>query len=164
MATNTPPAPPPPAGASAAGTGAVIDPFRQYNWRLEIGGATQAYFTACTGLGVDIEVIKYREAGNRQIVRALPGQVDYQPITLHFGLTSTRDMFDWLMAAVEGRADRRNVSIIVLDSEGNESERSPRWNLEAAWVAAWRGATLDALSRQVAIETITLVYDRLVRA
>ncbi len=145
-------------------TGNPIDPFRAYNWRLEIGGATQAYFTACSGLGVTVDVIKYREAGNLQIVRALPGQVNYEPITLYYGLTPSREMFDWLMASVEGRADRRNCSIIVLDSQGNEDQTAPRWNLENAWVAAWRGAQLNAMSLEVAIESITLVFDRLTRA
>ncbi len=145
-------------------TAAIVDPFRAYNWRLEIGGATQAYFTACSGLGVTVDVIKYREAGNLQIVRALPGQVNYEPITLYYGLTPSRDMFDWLMASVEGRTDRRNCSIIVLDSQGNEDQTAPRWNLENAWVAAWRGAQLNAMSLEVAIESITLVFDRLTRA
>ena len=145
-------------------TGRQLDPFRAYNWRLEIGGTAQAYFTACTGLGVTVEVIKYREAGNRQIVRSLPGQVQYEPITLHYGLTPSREMFEWLMTGVNGRVERRNCSIIVLNSEGNDEGGTPRWNLEAAWVAAWRGAQLNAMSPEVAIESVTLVYERLTRA
>ena len=78
-------------------TAAIVDPFRAYNWRLEIGGGAQAYFTACSGLGVTIDVIKYREAGNLQIVRPIPGQVNYEPITLYYGLTPSREVFDWLM-------------------------------------------------------------------
>lgn len=138
-----------------------VDPYRAYNWRLEIGGDAQAHFTACSGLEVEIEIIQYREAGNRQIVRAIPGQVQYTPITLHYGLTERREMFDWLMAAVEGRADRRNVSIVVLDSQAVNDV--VRWNLEAAWVAKWRGASLDAMSPSLAIESIVIAYDRLRR-
>jgi phage tail-like protein len=145
-------------------TAATIDPYRAYNWRLEIGGAAQAYFTACSGIGVTIDVIKYREAGTRQIVRSLPGQVQYEPITLYYGLTPSRDVFNWFMAGVEGRADRRNASIIMLNSEGNEDATAPRWNLEQAWIAAWRGARLDALNNEVAIESVTLVFERLTRA
>jgi|SRR4051812_23769500 phage tail-like protein len=145
-------------------TAAVVDPFRAYNWRLEIGGGAQAYFTACSGLGITVDVIKYREAGNLQIVRSIPGQVNYEPITFYYGLTPSREIFDWLMAGVQGRADRRNASIIVLNSEGNEDATAPRWNLENAWVAAWRGAQLNAMSLEVAIESITLVFDRMTRA
>jgi phage tail-like protein len=145
-------------------TAVVVDPFRAYNWRLEIGGGAQAYFTACSGMGITVDVIKYREAGNLQIVRAIPGQVNYEPITLYYGLTPSREIFDWLMAGVEGRADRRNASIIVLNSQGTEEATAPRWNLDNAWVAAWRGAQLNAMSLEVAIESITLVFDRMTRA
>lgn len=141
-----------------------VDPFRAYNWRLEIGGAQQAYFTACSALGVTVDVIKYREAGSRQIVRSIPGQVNYEPVTLYYGLTPSREIFDWMLAGVEGRADRRNVSIVVLNSQGTEDGTAPRWNLENAWVAAWRGAQLNAMSLEVAIESVTLVFDRLTRA
>jgi phage tail-like protein len=144
--------------------GNPVDPFRAYNWKLQIGGAAQAYFISCSGLGVSVDVIKYREAGNNQVIRSIPGQVNYEPVSLHFGLTSSREIFDWLMSGVEGRVERRNVSIIVLNSEGNEDPTAPRWNLENAWVASWRGAKLDAMSPDVAIESITLVYERLTRA
>ncbi len=145
-------------------TGKPVDPFRAYNWRLQIGNEQQAYFTACSGLGITVDVIKYREAGTRQIVRAIPGQVNYEPITFYYGLTPSREVFDWMMAGVGGKADRRNVSIVVLTSEGAEEAGTPRWNLDNAWVAAWRGAQLNAMSLELAIESVTLVFDRLTRA
>jgi phage tail-like protein len=143
-------------------TAAVVDPYRQYNWRIEVGNQAWAYFTACEGLGVSIDVIRYREAGNRQIARMIPGQVNYQPVTLHYGLTPSQDVFQWMMSGVEGRPDRRNVSIVVLDSPG--AADMLRWNLEAAWVASWHGSKLDALSPDLAIESMTVVYERLTRA
>ena len=148
-----------------AETGAVVDPFRAYNWRLDIGNAAMAYFTACSGPGVNVEVIKWREAGNRQIVRNIPGMVHYEPITLYYGLTTSRDVFDWLVSGVSGRADRRNVSIIMLNSEGNEDGAGVRWNLEATWVASWRGPRLDSLRPEspLAMESVVLVFDRLTR-
>ncbi|GIL11395.1 MAG: phage tail protein [Chloroflexi bacterium] len=142
--------------------GAIIDPYRAYNFKIEIRGVVEAHFTTCTGLGVTIDVIKYREGGLRQIVRNIPGQVNYEPVALHYGLTASADMFNWLWTAVEGKVERRNISILMLNSEGISEVL--RWNLSNAWVASWRGAHLDAMSREVAIESVTLVYDRLERA
>jgi phage tail-like protein len=142
-------------------TGSRTDPYRQYNWRVEVGESAWAHFTYCEGLGVSVDVIKYREAGNNQIMRAIPGQITYEPVTLHYGLTSSQDVFSWLMAAIEGRPDRRNVSIAMLDSTA--SEEVLRWNLEACWIAQWRAPKLDAASSNVAIENMTLVYERLTR-
>lgn len=145
-------------------TGNRQEPFRAYTWRLQLGSEDQAYFTACSGLGITIDVIKFREAGDHQIVRTLPGQVTYEPVTLYYGLTPSREVFNWLMSGVEGRVERRNASIIMLNSENTEDAQAPRWNLENAWIAAWRGAQLNTLSPEVAIESVTLVFDRLTRA
>ncbi len=160
--TNAPNPPPAPQDAAPATPGTVTDPYRAYNFKLEIQGVVEGHFTALDFPGVTLGVIKYREAGDRNTVRMIPGQVDYQPITLHYGLTSSRELFDWLMTAVNGNVDRKNVSIIILDAAG--ATEVVRWNLSAAWVAAWRGATLDALNHEIAIESVTLVYEALERA
>ena len=49
-----------------------VDPYRAYNFKLDITGVTEAHFTACSGLGIDVKYIKYREAGNNQVVRHIP--------------------------------------------------------------------------------------------
>ncbi|NIM94252.1 MAG: phage tail protein [Anaerolineales bacterium] len=143
-------------------TGTITDPYRAYNFKLIIEGKTEAHFTACKGLGVKVDAIKYRQGGERQVVRAIPGQVEYEPVTLYYGLTDSRELFEWLMTAVNGNVERQNVSILMLDSEG--VSEVTRWNLENAWPAVWRGASLDAMSHEVAIESLTLVYEGLQRA
>ncbi len=139
-----------------------IDPYRSYNFKLDIAGVTEGHFTECTGLGVKITPIEYREGGNNQVVRHIPGQVDYAAVTLRYGLTNSRELWDWLMQAIQGNVERKNVSIIMLDSEGNNEVT--RWNLNDSWPSEWRGAPLDAMSREIAIENLTLVFDTLERA
>jgi phage tail-like protein len=39
-----------------------------------------------------------------------------------------------------------------------------RWDLINAWPSEWHGAPLDALAREVAIESLTLVFESLQRA
>lgn len=139
-----------------------IDPYRAYNFKLLIEGVTEAHFTMCTGLGVAVEAIKYREAGNDQVVRRIPGRVEYADVTLSYGLTHSRDLWDWFLTAVTGSVERKNISILMLDPDG-VTERM-RWNLVDAWPREWRGAPLDALSQEVAIETLTLVFESMERA
>ena len=83
-------------------------------------------------------------------------------VTLRYGLTSSRELWDWLQSAAQGRVERKNVSILMLDSQGTSEVM--RWNLIDAWPSEWHSASLDALSREVAIESMTLVYDTLERA
>jgi phage tail-like protein len=148
--------------ATQPASGQATDPFAAYNFKLEMQGVTEGHFTACAGLGVSVQVISYREGGNNQVVHRIPGPVEYADVTLRYGLTRSRELWDWLLTAVQGRVQRRNVSIVVLDTDG--ATEVVRWNLFNAWVSQWRAAPLDALGRDVAIDSITLVYDTLERA
>lgn len=145
----------------AASPGTWVDPYRAYNFKLLVNNVTEGHFTAVSGLGVRVERIAYREAGANAIVRAVPGQVTYEPVTLSYGLTAATELWDWLMAAVEGRVSRRNVSIAVLDASG--AAEVLRWNLLNAWPCEWHGAPLDAMSRELAIESLTLAHEGLER-
>ncbi len=51
-----------------AQTGTRVDPYRAYNFKLEIQGVTEGHFTECSGLGVKVQAIAYREGGTSQVV------------------------------------------------------------------------------------------------
>lgn len=148
----------PPTGAEP---GTVVDPYRAYNFKLEIQGVTEGHFTRCDGLNIRVHAIRYRQGGMSQVVHSLPGPVEYGDITLRYGLTSSRDLWDWFLTAVQGRVQRKNVSVIMLGSDGTTEVM--RWNLVNAWAREWQGAVLDAMGREAAIESLTLVFDTLER-
>lgn len=137
------------------------DPYRSYNFKLQINNVNQGHFTECSGLGLKIEPIKYREAGNDLVVHHIPGPVDYTPLTLRYGLSDSTELWEWLMACAGGKVERRDISVIMLDSSG--ANEVLRWNLFNAWPSEWQGTVLNALSREIAIESLTLVYDSLSR-
>lgn len=138
------------------------DPLRSYNFKVVIQGVTEGHFTQCSGLGVRLGVIRYREGGQGQVARAIPGRVEYADVELRYGLTSSRELWDWLMTAVNGQVVRKNVSLLMLDPQG--TTELMRWDLVNAWPSQWRGAMLDAMSQEAAIESLTLVFDTLSRA
>lgn len=138
------------------------DIYRAYNFKLDIQGVTAGYFTDVNGLNVKVEAIEYREGGGPPGVRRLPGRVSVGEVTLRYGLTKSTYLWDWLMTAVRGKVERRNVSIILVGTDG--IKEVTRWNLTNVWVSEWRGAKLDALGQAAAIESITLVPETLERA
>jgi phage tail-like protein len=152
---------PPPAQPSGAQPGVWVDPYRAYNFKLIIQGVTEGHFVDFSGMGVRVHPIRYQEGGSN-VVHRIPGPLDYGDITLRYGLTASRDLWDWFLAAVEGRVERRNVSVLMLATDGVTEVL--RWDLINAWPCEWRGAPLDALAREVAIESLTLVYESLQRA
>ncbi|MCA9541848.1 MAG: phage tail protein [Myxococcales bacterium] len=144
------------------GGGGWVDPYRAYNFKLMIQGQTLGHFTRCSGMGAKVTAIRYRAGGTGQVVHRLPGPVEYGDITLKYGLTDSKVLWDWFMTAVAGAVERKNVSIVLLDADG--AREVMRWDLVNAWPSEWQGAPLDALAREVAIESVTLVYEMLGRA
>jgi len=147
---------------TAAQPGIFVEPYRTYNFKLVIQGVTQGHFTECTGLGVKVHAIKYREGGISEVVHSLPGPVEYADVTLRYGLTDSDELWNWFMSAVKGTVERKNVSILMLSNDGVTEVM--RWDLLNAWPAEWRGAPLNALTHEAAIETLTLVFESLQRA
>lgn len=135
--------------------------YRNYNFKLEIQGVTEGHFTECSGMGARVHPIRYREGGTSQVVHVLPGAVDYADVTLRYGLTSSRELWEWFLSGVRGQVERKNVSIVLLDSQG--VEEVTRWNLINAWLSEWRAAPLDAMQREIAIESVTIVFETLDR-
>ena len=159
MATAAPPPATPPAGA-AAGPLVPSEMYRNYNFLLRVESA-EVKFTECIGLGVRIEPIRYRESGNSGVVRALPGPVAYSEVILRYGVTSSRDLWNWLKATAEGTVQRKPVSIVQLGNNG--TEQAVTWALDRAWPCQWSGVPFDALGRDAAIEELRLAFDHLER-
>jgi phage tail-like protein len=147
--------------AAGAQPGARVDPYRAYNFKLIIQGVVAGHFVECTGLGAKVQAIRYQEGGSQTVYR-IPGQVEYSDVTLRYGLTTSAELWTWFMKSIHGPVERLNVSVLVLDPDSFQEVM--RWNLIDAWPSEWRGASLDALTREIAIESVTLVYESLERA
>ena len=148
------------AAAGASGTmGAVPDPYRAYNFKLDVGGDTAGHFTDVTGLGARVESIAYRQGGEHQVVHRLPGRVEYYDVVLRYGLTASRALWQWFQSGLRGAVQRKNVSVILLDNAGEREVM--RWNLQGAWIKEWKAAALDAQGRELAVESLTLCYETL---
>jgi phage tail-like protein len=142
-------------------TGDRVDPYKDFRFLVEIDNIVQAGFTECSGFGSDVEVVDYREGGDTTTVRKLPGKTSYPDITLKWGLTDSRELYDWHRAAINGAIERKNGSIILQNDLGEEAVR---WNFFDAWPSKWAGAALNATGNAVAVETLTVTCERVERA
>jgi phage tail-like protein len=136
------------------------DPYGDFNFLVEIDGMTEAGFVSCTGMGVEVEVIEYREGGDAA-PRKLPGLRKFSNITLKRGVTQSTALQDWMNNVANGQSDRRNGAVILLD---DTREPALRWNFFNAFPVKWEGPCLHAKGNDVAIETLTLCCEGLVRS
>lgn len=140
---------------------ARVDPYKNFRFLVEIDGIVQAGFSECSGFGSNVEVVEYREGGDAATVRKLPGKAMYPDITLKWGVTDSRELYDWHLAAVNGQVQRKNGSIILQDDAGQEKIR---WNFFSAWPSKYDGPDFNAKGNDVSIDTLTVSCERVERA
>ena len=144
-----------------AQTGQRVDPYGNFNFLVEIDGITRAAFHEVSGFDSTIDVIEHREGGENTTVRKLPGMTKHSNIVLKWGLADDADLYNWHRDAVNGKVQRRNGSIVLLDRQGQERMR---WNFVNAWPAKWDGPDFNAEGNDIAIETLELAHEGVSRA
>jgi phage tail-like protein len=137
------------------------DPYRSFNFLVEIDGITRAGFRECAGLDTSQDPIDYREGTDLLTTRRLPGLNKYANISLKWGITDDTELWDWRKAAMDGTVQRKNGSIVLLDETGTEKLR---WNFREGWPTKWTGPTFNATGNEVAIETLEIVHEGLTKA
>jgi phage tail-like protein len=138
-----------------------VDPYRNYSFLVEIGGITQAGFSECTGFGSSNDPIEYREGNEPLTNRKLPGLTKYNNITLKWGLTDSRELFDWYVDITKGKIERKDGSVVVMDTDGVTEK--VRWNFYDGWPTKWDGPDFNAKGTDVAIETLEIAHERIER-
>ena len=142
-------------------TGQRTDPYRAYNFLVEIDGIIQAGFQECTGIDSSTDAIDYREGSDPNHVRKLTGLNKFTAITLKRGITDSDELWKWRLTVVLGAADRRNGSVVLLDTTGAEKLR---WNFFQAWPSKWTGPSFNSTGNTVAVETLEITHEELVKA
>ena len=81
-------------------------------------------------------------------------------VVLRRALTSSTELFDWRRLIVDGKDDRREVTIKQLSAPGGKVVNS--WRLVRAWPCRWSGPAFDAMNNHIAYEELELTFDDLV--
>ena len=140
-----------------AETGSRNDPFAGFNFLVDIGGSI-AGFSECSGLTSETDVIEYRTGAEDNHVRKLPGLVKVTNIVLKHGFTNEPDLWKWRKTVIDGKTERRNGTITLL----NEARQPAlRWHFYEGWPCKWEGPTMNAKTNEVAIETLNICCERM---
>jgi phage tail-like protein len=135
------------------------DPYRGFNFVLEIDKVPKGAFSEVGGLTADGDAVDYREGTDLQPnVRKLTGLRKYVNITLKRGYSQDRTLWQWHQNIANGIDDRRNVTVVLLNER---REAVLRWHAENAWINKIEGPALKASSNDVAMESLELVHEGL---
>ncbi len=134
------------------------DPYRQFRFRVEIDGITQAGFNECSFADTTTDPVDYREGNDPTILRKLSGLTKYGNVALKWGITDSIELYNWRQQVIDTGAEgaRKNLSIILIDEAGSDKAR---WDIVRAWPSKYSAPTFNAKTNEVAIETLEIVHE-----
>jgi phage tail-like protein len=140
------------------------DPLVGFHFGVDIGGVVTGYFTECSGLGSEHEVVEHKVVteDGKEVVLKIPGRLKWENITLKRGITSSMDIWNWRKMVEDGNAEgaRRDGSIVMYDQKLKEVAR---WNFERAWPIKVSGPQVKSDSNEISVEELTLAHEYIAR-
>lgn len=143
-------------------------PFTKFRFRMIVNGFT-AGFSEVSGFDATTDVIEYRAGSdkNNSTIK-LGGLTKYSNITLKWGMTDDKQLYDWFTSAVGGESavngteiTRQDITIELLGDDGNTVRAS--WQIRQAWPCKYVAPDFNANSSELAMESIELTHEGLTR-
>lgn len=140
-------------------------PYAQFNFLVDLGtGETdgpRAGFRECSQIGMSVDVIEYRNGNDKaNNVRKLTGLTHVSDVTLRRGIIGSLDLYDWLDQVRNGDQSAVRTVTVQLISE-DRTAIVQAWRLFGARIVKHVSGPFDAQCSDVAIEELTLAYERL---
>jgi phage tail-like protein len=145
------------------------DPYRNFNFRILLGGIEVAACKKMSGLTGSVDVVKFRAGNNKATNEEVsPGRAHYEPVTLEAGLTTDMEFERWALMLIRHELTpglratdpdfRREVEIFVYDIDNNRPVK--KYILHKAWVSKFTTMSeLAAEANEVLIETIEMQHE-----
>jgi len=137
----------------------------QFNFLVDLGtGSTDgadAGFQEVSGIGMEVTVAEYRNGNEKEnSVRKITGLNKSTDVTLKRGVIGALNLYQWLDQIRNGDQSALRTVTIQLQSE-DHTEVVMTWKLLRARIVKHVSGPLNARSSDVAIEQLTLAYERL---
>ena len=140
-----------------AETGARLDHFATFQFKIDLGGKPVATFSECAGLEMSVKFEEVREGGQNEFVHRLPGRVEYGNLILKRGYASDNEFFNWCVKSFNRqKVDRRNVTVTLI-AQGLKTNVFA-WTFVGAYPVKWSGPSFKAGENNIAIETLELAH------
>jgi phage tail-like protein len=146
------------------GSGVQEDPLLGFNFLLELDGAIGGYFTECSGVGSENEIVEHKvvDSKGHEAVRKIPGRLKWTDISLKRGITSDLQIWAWREQVITGKMSdaRKSVTITMLD---REYKPVAKWNFTNAWPSKLTGPTFKADDNSFGVEEVSIVHEGMYR-
>ena len=140
-------------------------PYTQFNFVVDLGsGITdgpEAGFQEVSGIGIEVEVIEYRNGNAKENhVTKLNGLSKYPNVTLKRGLIGSLNLYQWIDQIRNGDPGGLRTVVIQLQNE-DHTQVVLAWKLLRARIVKHVSGPLNGKGTDVAMEELVLAYERL---
>ena len=140
-------------------------PYAQFNFIVDLGtGQTdgpEAGFQECSGIAMSVDVIEYRNGNDKENnPRKLTGLTRVSDVTLKRGIIGSLALYQWINQIRNGDPAAARTVVIQLQNEDHTAVVMT-WKLRGARIIKHTSGPLNAKGTDVAMEEITLAYERL---
>ena len=135
------------------------DDFQGSYFGLEIDGVKLGFFTGCSGISLEYEVMTFKEGNGATVVaRKRPGRAKYTEVVLKRGFTQDKALHDWFKEVVDANkaTPYKTGSIVVYDRTQKEVAR---FNLDQCWPSKMSVSDLNAATDEVMVEEVTIQHE-----
>jgi phage tail-like protein len=140
------------------------DPLLGFNFQLQLEGSIAGYFTECSGIGSENEVVDHKvvDEQGHELVRKIPGRLKYTDVSLKRGLTSDLQIWKWRENVTQGKMGdaRKNCTISMMD---REYQPVAIWHFTNGWPSKVTGPAMKSDSNEFAIEEVVIVHEGMYR-
>jgi phage tail-like protein len=134
----------------------MTDPYGAFRFRVEILGLQVGGFTEVSGVEREVQVEDFREGGLNDFTHKLAGVTKYPNLVLKRGIADATELWAWHQDVVNGKIDRRQMTIVLVDTAGRDTWR---WVFEKAYPVKWSGASLNVSTSAVLVESVEFVHN-----
>ena len=140
-------------------------PYAQFNFLVDLGTGTtdgpEAGFQECSEISMSVDVIEYRNGNEKENhPRKLTGLQRVSDVTLKRGIIGSLNLYKWLDQIRNGDAAAFRTVVIHLQNE-DHTANVMTWKLLRARIIKHTSGPLNAKGTDVAMEELTLAYERL---
>ena len=140
-------------------------PYVQFNFLVDLGTGTtegaEAGFQECSNIGMEVTVAEYRNGNEKEnSVRKITGLNKATDVTLKRGVIGSLNLYRWLDQIRNGDQNATRTVTISLHNEDHTAVVQT-WKLLRARIIKHVSGPMNARGTDVAMEELTLAYERL---
>ena len=140
-------------------------PYAQFNFLVDLGtgntDGAEAGFQECSNIGMEVTVAEYRNGNEKEnSVRKITGLNKTTDVTLKRGVIGSLNLYQWLNDIRNGNQSALRTVTIQLQNEDHTAVVLT-WKLLRARIIKHVSGPMNAKGTDVAMEELTLSYERL---